>query len=61
MINVVKYRDSDGRVHWASKAAPDVVAGLASGELTPLDYDGSRDAPEVPDDGAPADTGPSDY
>jgi hypothetical protein len=53
--NIVKYKDRDGRVHYASRTAPNVVKGLESGEFTLLE-EVVPDAPTVSKQGDAANT-----
>lgn len=45
--DVIRYRDGEGRTHWASRTAPKVVKGLADGSIT-IAGEAAADAPKVP-------------
>jgi hypothetical protein len=54
--NIVKYKDQDGREHYASRTSPLVVKGLDSGEFTLLE-EVAPDAPTVSKSGDAANAG----
>lgn len=56
--NIVHYKDADGREHWASRTAPEVVKGLESGDLKLIE-EVAPDAPTVSRSGDVANSGPA--
>lgn len=54
--NVIKYKDGEGREHYASRTSPLVTKGLDSGEFTLLE-EVAPDAPTASKSGDAANTG----